>query len=401
MNSLALQEGTIVLDPFAVRIVLALVTLALIVISCLTSQRKRTPYADWWRAALFLFFVGNGAFLLNGTPFQWWASPAGKFLVVAGAFCVWAGARTLRDRKAALWQLLPGPLLAGAASILDDPASSVWSGGMAYLAMTTAGIAFAAIELWFTKSARSRITRFLSIMAGLTAAYYLLRTLTYILYGTESWLFQTYFGYAPAALVHLMLLVAVSSTMNTLSNRQLIRRLRERAERDHLTGLLNRGAFLDLAARELARSSQDRGAALILADLDNFKAVNDEYGHSAGDAALRAFAKASSAAVRSTDLIGRYGGEEFILFLPGASQQRAEAIASDISERLAAMDDTDGLPFPTVSYGVTSTGAGAPDLAFMINVADAALYSAKAQGRNRVVGADPLDAESAEDKATP
>jgi PleD family two-component response regulator len=65
------------------------------------------------------------------------------------------------------------------------------------------------------------------------------------------------------------------------------------------------------------------------------------------------------------------------------------------------MDGTDGLPFPTVSYGVTSTGAGPPDLAFMINVADAALYSAKAQGRNRVVGADPLDAESAEDKATP
>ena len=120
-----------------------------------------------------------------------------------------------------------------------------------------------------------------------------------------------------------------------------------------------------------------------------------------GDAALRAFAAACTSSVRSTDVVARYGGEEFVLLLPGATQQRAEAIASEISGRLAAMKGPDGLPFPTVSYGVTSTGADVQDLAFMINVADAALYSAKAQGRNRVVGADPADVESAAEASRP
>ncbi|WP_284974103.1 GGDEF domain-containing protein [Arthrobacter sp. efr-133-TYG-104] len=85
-------------------------------------------------------------------------------------------------------------------------------------------------------------------------------------------------------------------------------------------------------------------------------------------------------------MLGRYGGEEFIALLPGASQQRAEEIASEISDRLAATEGPNGMPLPTVSYGVTSSTGGWVDLAFMISVADAALYSAKAQGRDRVVG---------------
>ncbi|WP_051420911.1 GGDEF domain-containing protein [Paenarthrobacter nicotinovorans] len=400
MVAAALQEGAIVLDPFSVRMVLGLVTLALIVISCVSSQRRHSAYAGWWRVALCLFFVGNAAFLLNGTASQFWANPLGKALVVAGTFCLWEGARTLRDRRATPWLLVPAPLLSGLASALDDPGSGVWSGGLTYLSLTTLGISLAAVELWFARPGRSRITTFLSLIAALTALYYLSRGITFMAAGPNSAVFLDFFGYAPAALMHLMLLVSVSSTMNTLSNKQLIKRLRERAERDHLTGLLNRGAFLDLAARSLARPS-GRGAALILADLDHFKAINDEHGHSAGDAALRAFAAACTASVRSTDLVGRYGGEEFILFLPGASQQRAEAIASEISDHLQSMRGPDGLPFPTVSYGVTSTGTDVQDLSFMINVADAALYSAKAQGRNRVVGAVPAGTEPAPEASRP
>ncbi|WGM20410.1 GGDEF domain-containing protein [Paenarthrobacter sp. OM7] len=400
MIAVSLQEGTIVLDPFSVRMVLGLVILTLIVISCVSSQRRRSPYAEWWRVALCLFLVGNAAFLLNGTDFQLWANPVGKVLVVAGSFCIWAGARTLRDHRVHPWFLAAASIPSGIASALDDPGNSVWSGGLVYLGLTTLGITLAGLELWFAKPVRSRITRFLSIIAGLTALYYLFRTVSFVLDGPTSQVFRTFFGYAPAALMHLILLVAVSSTMNTLSNKQLIKRLRERADRDHLTGLLNRGAFLELAARSLAESSP-RGAALILADLDNFKAVNDEHGHAAGDSALRAFAAACTSSVRSSDLVARYGGEEFVLLLPGATQQRAEAIASDISGRLAAMKGPDGLPFPTVSYGVTSTGADVQDLAFLINVADAALYSAKAQGRNRVVGADPADAEAAAEASHP
>ncbi|MFK0041511.1 GGDEF domain-containing protein [Paenarthrobacter sp. NPDC090517] len=391
MIAVSMQEGSIVLDPFSVRVVLGAVILTLIVLSCVSSRRLRSPFTVWWRVALYLFFAGNCAFLLNGTSFLAWANPLGKALVVAGAFSIWAGARKLRDRKVSAWQLLPAPLITYVASVTDNAESSLWSGGLVYLGLTAASLGISAGELWFAKSTQSRVTRLLALAAAFTSLYYLGRAITFVLEGPDGNTFRTVFGYAPAALVHLILLVSLSFTMNALSNSHLITKLRERAERDHLTGLLNRGAFLALAAKELASPASQRGGALILADLDYFKAVNDEHGHAAGDAALCAFAEACTASVRSTDLVGRYGGEEFILLLPGATQQRAEAIASEISHRLSAMQDPEGLPFPTVSYGVTSTGTEAQDLDFMIKVADAALYSAKAQGRNRVVGADPVE----------
>jgi diguanylate cyclase (GGDEF)-like protein len=198
----------------------------------------------------------------------------------------------------------------------------------------------------------------------------------------------------------MVLLVTVSFSMTALTSDQLIKGLKERAARDHLTGLLNRGTFLELATTELNRlHSTGSGAAVVLADLDHFKAVNDEYGHGAGDAALKAFAEACAASVRSTDLIGRYGGEEFILFLPGATQDRAENIATEISRRMSATPVPEGVSFPTISYGVTSSIPAGVDLTFMIEVADAALYSAKAQGRNRIVGADRLKAAIIADEA--
>ncbi|VXA94566.1 GGDEF domain-containing protein [Arthrobacter sp. 9V] len=391
MIAVSLQEGAIVLDPFSVRMLLGVVTLTLVVLSHVASRRLRSACTDWWRLALILFFAGNFAFLLNGTSFLPWANPPGKALVVAGAFSIWAGARTLRGHKVSGWQATPAPLITFLTSALDDAESSLWSGGLVYLAMTAAGLGMAAAELWFAKSPQSRAIRFLALIAGLTSLYYLGRAMTFVLEGPDGSLFRTFFSYAPSALTHVILLASLSFTINALSNSHLIKRLRERAERDHLTGLLNRGAFMSLAEKELAGPASRQGAALVLADLDHFKAINDEHGHAAGDAALCAFAEACTTSVRSTDLVGRYGGEEFILFLPGATQQRAEAIASEISRRLSAMADPDGLPYPTVSYGVTSTGAQVPDLKFMINVADAALYSAKAQGRDRVVGADSVD----------
>ncbi|MGR0161265.1 GGDEF domain-containing protein [Paenarthrobacter nitroguajacolicus] len=391
MIAVSLQEGAILLDPLSVRMVLGAVALTLILLSCVSSRRLRSPFSDWWRVALCLFFAGNCAFLLNGTSFLVWANPAGKALVVAGAFSVWAGARTLRDRKVSAWQLAPGPLITCFASVIDHPESGLWSGGVVYLAMTALALGMAAAELWIATSTQHRVTKVLAVTAALTSVYYSGRAILFVLEGPEGNAFRSFFGYAPAALIHLILLLSLSFTLNTLSNSHLISTLRERAERDHLTGLLNRGAFLGLASKELAGPASHHGAALILADLDYFKAVNDEHGHAAGDAALCAFAEACTASVRSTDLVGRYGGEEFILFLPGATQQRAEAIAWEISRRLSAMEDPDGLPYPTVSYGVTSTGAQATELDFLINVADAALYSAKAQGRNRVVGADPVE----------
>ena len=377
-----------------------MITVTLLILFCASFHRTRSPYAGWWSLALLEFMVGNTAFLLNGSPHQQWANPLGNVLVVAGAFSVWAGAKTLRDRKAAPWQLAVGPAVTAVASVLESPASNVWSGGFVYLAMMTAGIALAAYDLWFIKSSHSQVHKALSLAAGLLAAYYLGRWMVYAFEGPYSQTFITYFGPAPSALISMVLLVTVSFSMTALTSDQLIKGLKERADRDHLTGLLNRGTFLDMATTELHRlHSTGSGAAIVLADLDHFKAVNDEFGHGAGDLALQAFAEACGDSVRSTDLIGRYGGEEFILFLPGATQERAEDIAAEISRRMAAAPAPEGVAFPTISYGVTSSIPAGSDLTFMIEVADAALYSAKAQGRNRIVGADRPQAAIIADEA--
>jgi diguanylate cyclase (GGDEF)-like protein len=281
-----------------------------------------------------------------------------------------------------------GPAFTAVASLLDSPVSNASSGGLAYLGMMTVGIALASRELWLLKPGASQVHRTIAVAAGFMAAYYLCRWVVYLADGPLGPVFSTYFSPAMTSLITLVLLVTVSYSMTALSNEQLINGLSERASRDGLTGLLNRSAFMELAAKEIQRlDAGGSGSALILADLDHFKELNDVHGHAAGDAAIKAFAEACVASVRSTDLVARYGGEEFIILLPGAGQDSAEIIAGAISSSLTEAGP--GLVLPTVSYGVALSTPATPDLAGMISAADAALYEAKALGRNRVVCAAP------------
>lgn len=157
---------------------------------------------------------------------------------------------------------------------------------------------------------------------------------------------------------------------------------------DLMTGLFNRRAFMELAERELARARRTGSPyAVLMMDLDLFKRVNDEYGHQAGDRVLAAFGAVASRSVRTEDLVGRYGGEEFCAILPGATMDKAIEIAERIRQAVAK-DSLGGLPQPiTVSIGVAACGADAGGtLATAIARADEALYRAKHEGRNRTVG---------------
>lgn len=143
---------------------------------------------------------------------------------------------------------------------------------------------------------------------------------------------------------------------------------------------------MELATQEIHRlQSAGSVSTLILADLDHFKALNDSHGHAAGDAAIQAFAAACQDSVRHTDLVGRYGGEEFTILLPGANSESAGIIVSEISRRLALGKTPDGITLPTVSYGIAPSALANGELAPMIEAADKALYEAKSRGRNRAV----------------
>jgi diguanylate cyclase (GGDEF)-like protein len=157
---------------------------------------------------------------------------------------------------------------------------------------------------------------------------------------------------------------------------------------DPLTGAANRRGLFGAGLREDERRKRSGGTtSVLMLDLDHFKTVNDTHGHQAGDAILRHIVNLAKAEIRSVDLIGRYGGEEFTVVLPGSTIEVARGIAERIRhsvERTPLV--VDGVTIRmTVSIGVASVAPSVDDLASLIAAADAALFDAKAAGRNRVV----------------
>lgn len=164
--------------------------------------------------------------------------------------------------------------------------------------------------------------------------------------------------------------------------------LKRQAIYDSLTGLLNRGEILRILKNELAKADREESTvALIMADLDSFKKINDNYGHMAGDAVLRLTSERMLSLMRSYDYVGRYGGEEFMIILPGCDLQSAGAIAERLRQSIGeeGMNTPEGMISVTISLGIalrdTENGL---DVESLIKAADSALYKAKENGRNRV-----------------
>jgi diguanylate cyclase (GGDEF)-like protein len=175
-------------------------------------------------------------------------------------------------------------------------------------------------------------------------------------------------------------LVAMAKERTELSHRN-------EARIDVLTGLANRRAFFK-DAEELVRLQIGRGrpVAVFLLDLDHFKRINDRFGHPTGDRVLRLFAQVTMANLRSSDLIGRVGGEEFGILLADANRDNAFLVAERLRTAFAAAAKmSDDLPVAaTVSIGVAIIQDPREDLSSLLAKADKALYQAKARGRNRV-----------------
>jgi diguanylate cyclase (GGDEF)-like protein len=162
--------------------------------------------------------------------------------------------------------------------------------------------------------------------------------------------------------------------------------LRFHAEHDSLTGVLNRRAIRDVLRRELARCRRENQTlGVILADVDHFKKINDRYGHAAGDALLVGVVQRISSTLRRYDIVGRYGGEEFLIIAPGCDLELAERLAERI--RAAVEEEpvdlgNENAPI-TLSLGVT-LGTSTSDPEFLVTMADTAMYQAKRNGRNRL-----------------
>lgn len=163
------------------------------------------------------------------------------------------------------------------------------------------------------------------------------------------------------------------------------RELEDLASRDDLTASLNRGAFTAAVDRRVNNALAATHGALLVLDVDHFKRINDSYGHDQGDEALRLLASTIHASVRADDQIGRLGGEEFGVLLPGASLVDATEVAERIRRNVAAMDfRPNGVEHPlSVSVGGVAY-RDQVNFADLFRLADKRLYEAKSEGRNRV-----------------
>src|SRR3984957_3562936 len=195
------------------------------------------------------------------------------------------------------------------------------------------------------------------------------------------------------ALSAILLVVALPPVI--LLQRSLLHsQLKAQARTDPKTGVLNAGAWQGEAALAIARAQRRREPlAVLLADVDHFKKVNDTHGHLTGDAVLRTLAAEMRQQVRESDLVGRFGGEEFVILLPGTTADEAYLVAERIRRGVGVVRvlTKDMIVGATVSIGVAVLGRHGDDLYELLDSADKAMYEAKRAGRDRVCLANPAD----------
>ena len=189
--------------------------------------------------------------------------------------------------------------------------------------------------------------------------------------------------------------VFVSARMNTYRRQQylaqqqegkLLLELERMANTDSLTGLLNRRRFIEALETEFSRFKRHgEKFAVMMGDLDHFKAINDQFGHPTGDEVLKQFSRIASETLRTNDVLGRLGGEEFCVLLPHTTTDSGMIPAERIRQSCGAISiQTDkGLPAVSMSIGLTEVQAADQSADEVLQRADQALYLAKSKGRNR------------------
>jgi diguanylate cyclase (GGDEF)-like protein len=198
-----------------------------------------------------------------------------------------------------------------------------------------------------------------------------------------------------------LIALAALMVLTLLLARPLLRTFRWTEEQasearvDSLTGLANRRALEEILAAEISRAQRfAHQLAVVLLDLDRFKEINDSFGHAAGDVMLRAVSRLLTSLARQGDTVARWGGEEFVVVMPEATLDVARSVAERLRRKVASGPVTitggGGDVTVTVSIGVAVTGDGVSMMDDLLRAADAAMYFAKRNGRNRVATIEDL-----------
>ena len=347
-------------------------------------QQRNVRALAWWGSA---YLIGASAMAMGTMPEPFIKLPAAVPGALTFLACgmVWNGVRLFQGRRvlplatfigAALWlglAQIPGMMDNGNGEILGALIVPVYT-------------FFIAMELWRERR-RTRYSRAAAIVVPCLHAGIFLVPLAMRVFlpdGHEgAWL--TVF-----TLETILYAVGTAFIVMLMVKDHHVHIYRTAASTDHLTGALNRRAFVENAAT-LCKRQTKRGepVAVLMFDLDHFKSINDRFGHSTGDEVLRLFARVTRSSTRLNDIIGRFGGEEFVAILPGGLE-----VAEKVAERIRSAFETAAVAVcgqavgATVSIGAAVSYDAAISIDALIARADAALYRAKHDGRNRVFAAE-------------
>lgn len=349
-------------------------------------QNTAVRAVAWWGCAHLLRSLSIGLYGMYGALPDFITITVADVILFGSYAVTWTGARIFDGRGPR-----PGSLITGATVWLLACQFSEFAQASAIRASLSAAII--ATFMWLTAYEfwRGRAERLLSRWPAIfilfaNGAVFLLRSplIARLAWPTDEHVFSSAW----------LTVISSESLLATISTAFILLAMaKERAElrhktaaaKDPLTGLANRRSFFQEAARLMQAS--DRPVALLMIDLDHFKSINDQFGHTLGDEVLRIFAKTAGANLRPSDLVGRLGGEEFAVLLPAASHEGAWLVAERLRCAFAAAAATvDGVPIhATASIGLSLLDPG-HDMSALLDRADQALYRAKAGGRDRVVG---------------
>ncbi len=348
-----------------------------------------------WATATGLIAVTIGLVLQRDAGTSMWIVAAQNIMLMAGLVVLRRGVEvflknTPRDAEHALVIGLHASL-AGLISWLDAPVREMALLGSAIGAWILWRMAYEIFQGTSVEVHR-KAAIWCTVPAATIGAVFAVRAVFLLVSTNETkgYLTEDNTSHLVAAMSMMVYGFVMNALMLAMTVLRLVHRLKHQSEHDALTDLLNRRAMTQLIETEDRRRQQPgAGFALLSADIDHFKRINDQFGHAVGDEVLRRVAQAMRQACRPTDRVGRVGGEEFLVLLPGAPRSMVSSISERLVSAVRRLEFADVAPGlrVTISVGVAMADGVMEPVDLLLKRVDRALYEAKHAGRDRIVQA--------------